>query len=492
MKQRLFLSILTVFMTIAVWAAPKPKPVLYVPMDYSTCGYRASEQPIPDVKNVVYVDKAEDLQRAIDYVSAMKPEKRGAILIAEGTYYLDEPLRIRESGIVLRGMGKGKTLLVKRGFDRGAAIYVEGKGKAEKPYFAVDKQRNIHQVDDGLVAITDQIVKAGATSFTVKSVKDLKVGSRIRILRPSTWDWICSLKMEDFGGGLDYTGWKPTDMDLLWERTITAINGHLLTVDAPITCTMTADQGGGYVINDYNEGEITEIGIENLSMESAKNDWNPKDEDHCWDAIFMENVRDCWVRRVDFKYFAGSAVNLQKHTSRITVEDCLASEPVSEIGGWRRQVFLTRGQQCLFQRCVSRQGIHDFAAGYCAAGPNAFVQCDSEESLGFSGSIGSWACGLLFDVVNIDGHDLVFKNLEQYQTGTGWNTANSMFWQCTASTLWCYSPDSLNRSSANGLPIIMLRPVACFIINWKKDCPEIPVLTVISCPLPVRLLPLLL
>ena len=339
MKQRLFLSILTVFMTIAIGAAPKPKPQLYIPMDYSTCGYRASEQPIPDVKNVVYVDKAEDLQRAIDYV-------------------------------------------------RGAAIYVEGKAKAEKSYFAVDKQRNIHQVDDGLIAITDQIVKAGATSFTVKSVKDLKVGSRIRILRPSTWDWICSLKMEDFGGGLDYTGWKPTDMDLLWERTITAINGRQLTVDAPITCTMMAEQGGGYVIHDYNEGEITEVGIENLSMESAKNDWNPKDEDHCWDAIFMENVRDCWVRRVDFKYFAGSAVNLQKHTSRITVEDCIASEPVSEIGGWRRQVFLTRGQQCLFQRCVSRQGIHDFAAGYCAAGPNAFVQCDSEESLGFSGSIG--------------------------------------------------------------------------------------------------------
>ena len=60
------------------------------------------------------------------------------------------------------------------------------------------------------------------------------------------------------------------------------------------------------------------------------------------------------------------------------------------------------GQQTLFQRCYSKQGIHDFSAGFCAAGPNAFVQCDSEESLGFSGSIDSWACGLLFDVVNID------------------------------------------------------------------------------------------
>lgn len=63
MKQRFFFSALVVFMTIVAWAAPKPKPVLYVPMDYSTCGYRASEQPIPDVKNVVYVDQATDLQR---------------------------------------------------------------------------------------------------------------------------------------------------------------------------------------------------------------------------------------------------------------------------------------------------------------------------------------------------------------------------------------------------------------------------------------------
>lgn len=95
-------------MTIVAWAAPKPKPVLYVPMDYSTCGYRASEQPIPDVKNVVYVDQATDLQRAIDYVLAMKSEKRGAILIAEGTYYLDQPLRISASGIVLRAWARGR------------------------------------------------------------------------------------------------------------------------------------------------------------------------------------------------------------------------------------------------------------------------------------------------------------------------------------------------------------------------------------------------
>ena len=109
MKQRSILFLYMAMMASVVWAAPKPKPVLYIPMDYSTCGYRASEQAIPDVKNVVYVDKAEDLQTAIDYVSAMKPEKRGAILIGEGTYFLDEPLRISQCvGHCAPGHGQGE------------------------------------------------------------------------------------------------------------------------------------------------------------------------------------------------------------------------------------------------------------------------------------------------------------------------------------------------------------------------------------------------
>ena len=254
----------------------------------------------------------------------------------------------------------------------------------------------------------------------------------------------------NFGGGLDYTGWKPTDIDITWDRTIKAVDGNTITLDAPITTTLSEAFGGAYILRHPQPAEITECGIENLTLEAAVNDWNNKDEDHCWDGIFVDNARDCWVRMVNFRHLAGSAVNLQKQSSRITVEDCIAIEPVSEIGGWRRQVFLTRGQQTLFQRCVSREGIHDFAAGFCAAGPNAFVQCEGEASLGFSGSIGSWAAGLLFDIVNIDGHDLRFANLEQFQFGTGWNTANSMFWQCTASTIECYSPDEDNRSSGHG------------------------------------------
>lgn len=439
-----FSLLLVVITCCALMQAQKKAPKqLYVPMDYSTCGYHASEVDIPNVAVGIYVtpingDNSARIQQAIDYLAAKKPDvngSRGAVLLGEGVFNIDNPLRINTSGIVIRGMGRGKTTLIKRGVDRGALIYIEGV--------------NTYRGGD-TIRITDSKVMAGSCSFAVSHAASLKVGDRVQVTRPSTVEWIHSLNMQEFGGGDGYTGWKPGDIDITWDRTVVAVEGNKITVDAPLTTTISKEFGGAFLVKGYNQGEINECGVENLSLVSEVNNWNKKDEDHCWDGVRMENARDSWVRKVDFKHFAGSAVNLQKHTSRITVEDCIAKEPVSELGGWRRNVFTTRGQQCLFQRIASYDGMHDFCAGALAAGPNAFVQCDAINAHHFSGSVGSWAAGLLFDIVNIDGHDLHLGNVEQFNFGTGWNTANSMLWQCTASTLWCYSPDADNRCSAHG------------------------------------------
>ena len=134
-------DIITLSLLSAAWclatvlqAAPKPKKQLYIPMDYSTCGYHASEQAIPDVKATVMVgwqagDCSRLIQQAIDHVASLKPDgngHRGAVLLGEGTFAISEPLRITASGIVLRGMGRSKTTLLKQGVERGAMIYVEG------------------------------------------------------------------------------------------------------------------------------------------------------------------------------------------------------------------------------------------------------------------------------------------------------------------------------------------------------------------------------
>src|SRR5690606_5426002 len=129
---------------------------------------------------------------------------------------------------------------------------------------------------------------------------------------------------------------------------------------------------------------------------------------------------------------------------RVTVEDCKALEPVSEIAAFRRRTFFTLGQQTLFQRLYAEYGYHDFAVGEVAAGPNAFVQCESYLPYNYSGTIGSWASGVLLDIVNVDGHALGFPNREQEAQGAGWTGANSVIWQCAAARLDCYRPPGAN------------------------------------------------
>lgn len=410
-------------------------------LDYSSCGYRNSEQAIPNVDNVVFVpwqesNASERIQKAIDYVSSLPVGKngfRGAVLLDKGTFSLNESLRIHTSGIVLRGMDKAQTKLLKKGVDRAALLYVEGK--------------NDMRITDTLAVLTPY-VPVNTSTFQVTNNTQLKKGDRVQIVRASSKEWIASLGCDIFGGGISALGWKSGEMDLVWDRTLAIVSGNQVTLDAPMTVALDTQWGKTQVLRYQWAGRISEVGVENLIMESDYNRKYPKDEEHCWTGISIENAENCWVCHIDFRHFAGSAVMVHQTTSKVTVEDCISREPVSEIGGMRRCTFYTLGQQTLFQRCYSERGIHDFSAGYCAAGPNAFVQCEAKETLGFSGSIDSWACGLLFDVVDIDGHNLSFKNLGQDKNGAGWNTANSLFWQCTAAEIECYSPaqDAVNRA----------------------------------------------
>jgi len=404
--------------------------------DFSYCGYKASEQPIPnvDVKVVVPV-KAGDatlrIQSALDHVASLPADAngfRGAVLLQKGSYEVFGQLRINASGVVLRGSGTNATTVVGAGTGRLALIKITG----------TNEKVQAGQAD---VKIINPYVPVNATSFKVAvdfAGRDLI--NTITIRRPSTQKWITALGTDIFGGGISALGWKPGERDLFFDRTITKIEGNTLTIDAPLTTALDSTYGGGTVTFYNYKGRIANCGIENIKLVSSFNKTNPKDEDHRWNAINIENAEDCWVRQVTFQHFAGSAVSILETSKRITVEDCISLAPVSEIGGQRRYTFLTTGQQTLFQRCYAENGYHDFAVGFCAPGPNAFVQCESTLPYNFSGTIDSWASGVLFDVVNVDGNALRFGNRWQDANGAGWTAANSAFWNCSAARIDCYKP----------------------------------------------------
>ncbi|KAA9345432.1 DUF6298 domain-containing protein [Larkinella humicola] len=403
--------------------------------DFSYCGYQAGNQSIPDIVIRVVVpfrkgDATRRIQAAIDYVSTLPINAngfRGAVLLDKGVHEVSGHLKITASGVVLRGsgMGTGGTTILGTGFSRDNLLTISGKS---------DRQTaETGPITDGYVPVNALKIHAGKpTTF--------KVGDFVQIRRPSTKAWIQQLGTDHFGGGITSLGWKPGQRDLVWDRQITAVNGSELTLDAPLTTALDSAFGGGTIARYTWPGRIAQSGVENLQFISSYDKANPKDEDHRWMAIVLENVQDAWVRQVVFRHFAGSAVFVQETAKRITVEDCQSLEPVSEIGGERRNTFLVRGQQILCQRLYAEHGYHDFAVGYCSAGPNAFVQCESHLPFSFSGSVDSWASGVLFDLVNIDGNALRFSNLGQDGQGAGWNAANSVFWQCTAARVECYQP----------------------------------------------------
>ncbi len=437
--------------------AQKKSLTAEVPMDYSYCGYHNSEKDIPMVDVVVRlspddilktkdIDQSAKIQRAIDYVSSLKPNAdghRGTVLLDSGYYYLDRPLRIEASGVVLRGADRLATVLLKRGYDRGAVVYVEGKN-------------DIRFTDT--LDIASSSVPLNARSLAVTSADVLRAGDNVMIWHPSTKEWIESLGCYDFGGGITFLGWKPGDIDMKWDRTVVASAAGEVTLNAPLAMALDEKEADSKLIRYTWNGRIAESGVENLTIgteyDPAKNKNNyPShfvDEDHAWTGVYMDNARDCWVRDVSFARLAGSAVVLHRGTLNVTVENCISYNPISEIGGMRRRAFLTFGQHSLFVRCQANYAINAFSAGNIAAGPNAFVQCEAYKALGFSGSTGSWACGLLFDIVDVEGHDIMLANLGQDKLGAGWNAANSTVWQCSAAGIHCYAPSSTTGNVAIG------------------------------------------
>jgi len=409
--------------------------------DFSFAGYRSGEYAIPDITVKAFVphvsgDATATIQAAIDYVASLKTDAkgiRGTVLLDKGTFKVSGILQLKESGIVLRGSGAGNngTVLLATGTDRGAIISISGIA---------------NQLLKDKFEIADAYTPLGSNTITLKSAKNIKKGDRVLVNTPITQQWIDSLEMKDFGGETGWIGWKKDDFVIRADREVTQVQGNKITIDAPLTNALNEKLSVSDVTTYTWSGRINTIGVENLALKSDFDATNLKDEQHRWYGVSIQNTEDAWVRQVNFEQFAGGAVSILKSAKRITVEDCLSLNPVSEIAAFRRNTFYTEGQQTLFQRCYSEFGYNDFAVGgYATAGPNVFLQCQSYLPYSFSGSIGSWATGMLFDVVLIDGNALSFKNLGQDGRGIGWNAANSVIWETSASKIDNFSPPTADN-----------------------------------------------
>lgn len=408
--------------------------------DYSYCGYMASEAAIPDLLadpsvTVVRVrpsggDDTMRIQDALDYVGRLPLRDdgfRGVVLLEPGRFVLAGSLRMYHSGVVLRGSGRLETTLFAAGTGRETVICIAGRDDAEA---------------GAALPIRTEYLPVNASEVPLPAGHGLRAGDRVRVTRPSTQEWIHLLGADRLGMSADYHHWlwAPGDFDLVFDRTVVAAAAESVTLDVPLPMAFDARYGGGTVAPYTWPGRIRQLGVENLRIVSDCPRGRPKDEDHRWMALTFENVEDAWARRIVAEHLVSSLAAVWETARRITVEDCKNLAPVGEIGGYRRLAFQTLGQQTLFQRCWSEEGWHDFSVGPLAAGPNAFVQCWAERPHSWSGALGGWSCGTLFDRTTVASAPIKFTNLYLENAGGSWASANALCWMCRTPELHLEDP----------------------------------------------------
>ncbi|HEX8148450.1 MAG TPA: DUF6298 domain-containing protein [Pyrinomonadaceae bacterium] len=419
-----------------------------VVIDFSHAGYGGGGVRVPSVPGALRVrptggDDTALIQAALDRVASM-PETaqglRGAVLLEHGRFRVAGRLRLRASGVVLRGGGAKLTTVVATGQGRRTLVEVGGDGPPSA---------------GAAVRVTDEKVPAGALSLTLENVEGLAAGDRVVVRRPSTREWIEALGMNKAEGAFadQRLHWTSGSRDLVWDRVIKEVDGgaRRVTLDAPVTTALERRYGGGTLAKVSANVPASRVGVEGLTLESEFERSNLRDEEHAWIGVALDNVEDAWVRDVTARHFAGSAVRVGLRARRVTVEGCRYEAPVSEAGGYRRQGFLVEGQQVLVRDCRSEAGMNDFAVGLTAAGPNVFLDCESRGSLGASGSFESWASGVLYERVRVGGAALrLTKDMARSQ-GDGWTAANSVAWNCEAQQIetWGHedAPNVVRRST---------------------------------------------
>lgn len=434
--------------------------------DFSYAGYKGGGVRLPTVpvRETIWPvpgDNTEHVQAAIDRISALPLDAngfRGALVLKAGYYKMATPIQIRASGVVLRGEGMGDTGTILIGTGTGRAPGAGGPGGGPggggpggpggpggggggipgQTLVYVAGTAPITLLEDSKQAITDTYVPVGGRTFTVANARNFRVGDTVIVRRIGNQEWIDALGMTGQDGNAQ---WRPFNVEL--DRTIVAIDGNRVTIDAPITTAIEQQFGGGELIKYEEGGRISNVGIENLRGVSEYDptvrttQWGNmdrdnftgeeyySDENHWRNFIIFDNIRDAWVRDCTALHFVYSFIGTSRGAKSITIQDCVSREPISQIAGARRFVYALRGQLGLVLRCTSDKGRHSFMTGQPTSSGNVFLDCTATLPYSSSEPHEQWASGNLYDNVHAP-----LTARFWYNFSIGWAGANTVFWNC--------------------------------------------------------------
>jgi len=407
--------------------------------DFSRAGYRGGGVPLPEVPTVRTVepvdgDDTASIQAAIDAVEALPVDGdgiRGAVELAPGTYEVSGTLTIDEDGVVLRGAGDDadpatNTVLLRSGANQTPIIAV---GRVS----AAGGDALIRRVQGRApTPIADDVVPVGAWSFDVTNPERLAVGRPVVVYHPATLEWLQAI---DFGQTGSDPDWEVDEHPIAFARTVTAIEGPTVTLDAPVFYELDQARSPAYLYWRDDTSLIREVGVESLRIQIETQ--SPTDETQAQNALVFALVENGWVDGVTARHFwlAGVAVENSRY---VTVRDSRALEPHSRVEGGRRYNFMvSKSQLVLFEGNLATDARHAYVGnGESLDSGIVFLDNTSEDASTSSEAHRQWGMGFLYDNhveigstgSNTSDRRIHLGNRGSYGTSHGWACANCVVW----------------------------------------------------------------
>lgn len=413
--------------------------------DFSYAGYYGGAVNLPETEKLPVAitlsptgaeDDTKHIQNAIDSVYKEHSGKNmNVIKLKAGKYYINKNGIKLKSGILLSGEGQGPNGTVLHAKDAINYNVIQIAGTAPS------------KISDNII-ITDDYIKSGSNKIHVADSSALKAGDLVRIVHPSTNEWIKALKMNDivtvYG---DLLSWHENAVNTITERVITSVNGSEITFDCGVFIPYEKQYAESYLYKIDDSLRIHDVGVENLRVTSNFNG-DPYDTNHAKLAIYSTKSKNIFVRDVTAKNMFNGVFGCRDYAKQVTVLNCSSIDPVSTIVGGNRYPFYADiyTEQILFSGCYSYDGRHDYMAVKGTAGPVVFSDSIADMSNACSETHAEFATGVLFDnIYQISDRSkgfIGFPNRGYYGTETpqGWTAAGCVAWNCLSNAIIVNKP----------------------------------------------------
>jgi hypothetical protein len=306
--------------------------------------------------------------------------------------------------------------------------------------------------------ISDTYVPAAATIVHVFNATGLTVGKTVMVQRPATTSWIGFMDMagnaeiDPNGTGCAANGgtcnWVDTSTSAFKsERTITAVNGLQITLDAPIADSIDSMNVAGATLAPYTfSSRISQVGVENLravvSQPSAVAVGVPT-----YQLLVTSSIMNGWARNLTAQDTLQSVVT-NAYTKQFTVYNVALTHTVVPLtGAYFEDFYISSNATQVLMDTVSDIDNNMFFFGTSSAtqGPNVLRNGTFQGNNSIQPHQ-RWATGLLVENTTISAISgssqgtVAFQDRGDDGTGQGWAIGWGVVWNVTASSFTIQKP----------------------------------------------------